>query len=465
MKAEEWDFEKVLQDAITAAGAAPVSKEQCPDAKWWEKLCAACAVKTCSPTGSRLLRDKVVHSLGQRLAIDEVYKTNESVVEHQRVSDTMMVVGIPRSTGHMAATLIARTGVAKSWATHDVWTPSVMNEFSRKARYKKEFSGFHSDFPNFCVVGPVAPAKVACDLMIHLHIPYSFAWGLLHGLDEFLYECLQEPQDAVYTHVAKVMRVFEWYRLNGDFYGGEERLVKATDNPILASKYGIRDEFERTPFVIHSPFAILHMDALHRAFPDMRVIWTHRALNACIGSLCSALAHHDFLYTNRRPTDTQLAAIGEKIVGMFGSGTELAVDYMANFSRSKSVHWLDRDVRRHGVRLMKKTFDKFDLNLDRYRYIQAADAQTEMNDEQRPLHDAPSRYFAVSDSLIREHFDAYVYQFPDFVYEKRYGIMLDSPEQLTHTSAIPMREGQSGRIVPMGKEPPGHMLEGTSSDR
>lgn len=421
---ESFEFEAVVTDACAAASVAVPSEADLPHARWWKKLCRACRDKTgTTKYGSQLLRARLTNALAQRLAVDEAYRLNGGeIAQAGAVADPILVMGLPRSNGHMAAHTLARSGLFLTPRQCDTLTPSLLLDVERRDAFRRRFRGFGYLHPDFLCVRVPQVDVVDDDLTLHLMTPQSYAWGLLHGLDDYLLECLEEDQEPVYIEVRRVMELLQWYRRCGHFSEPVTREVEPIDNQMELQTYGTKNTLVRPQWLLYSPFAILSSDAVNTVFPQMRAIWVHRALSQCLPSLCSALCLHNSLYTGKPPSDSQLALMGEKVLGIFGSGTEYAIAYYGKFDQRRMAHWSNRDVKRHSTRVATKTLDYFGIELDRYRRMQMISGQTEYVSFSRPMHDAQMPYFCLHEGVIGDVFQDYIYQFAEFAYEKKFGI-------------------------------------------
>ncbi|CUG84789.1 Hypothetical protein, putative [Bodo saltans] len=456
VRTQDFDFEQVVDVASKAAGTT----SGVPDEEWWKKLCRACQDKACSTDGRRLLHTKLIHSLSQRLAVEEAYRLNETDIEKEKIESPFVVMGLPRSNGHMITHVFARSGLFLCPRMQDTWSPSIVVEADRAKLFKTDSRRFERQNPNFACVRRLVGSMADDDLTLNLHIPQSFAWGLLHGLDEYLLQTIQEDQSAVFEYTKKVLKLFQWYRKFGHFSDCVKVEFNVLDNPIEVQRTGPKHVLSKLPWLIHSPLGILNAESLHKAFPDMNVIWTHRALASGISSLCSTLAIHNSLYTGKKPSETALAQIGEKVLGIFGSGTENAIDYFGNFDKSKMVHWSNRDANRHCTRLMMKTMEHFNLDIDRHRRMHGIEGQTEFSSLQRPLHDSNLQYFGLHEGVVHQVFDAYVHQFEEFAFEKRFGVTVQDYVSLGETPALPSLNRKQSRVDQFAEGQPagGHFL-------
>ncbi|EPY43183.1 sulfotransferase [Angomonas deanei] len=383
----QFSLDAVLRDAARAAGVAEITNpsKDLEHHRWWNKLCQACGDKTVTNYGGQLLRDKLVNALAQRLAIDELYRLNGSEIAKEQIIQPIVVMGLPRSNGHFAAQVISSSGLFAVPKQCDTLSPSLMMEGDRQAVFQKKFKHFRRINPDFMCVRVPDMMQIDDDLTLQLMTPQSFAWGMLHGLDDYLLESLEEDQTPVYAQVKRTLQVLQWYQRCGHLTSPVPKEYEPVENPMETQKYGTKSSVLRPQWVLYCPFAILSSDAFNDVFPDMRAIWVHRALSQCIPSLCSSLCLHNALYTGKPPTDAQLALMGEKVLGIFGSGAEYAIDYYGGFDQqTRMVHWSNRDVKRHCTRLAQKTLAHFGIDLDRFRRMQMINGQTQYIEKPRP---------------------------------------------------------------------------------
>lgn len=242
------------------------------------------------------------------------------------------------------------------------------------------------------------------------------------------------------------------------------REYEPIDNTMETQRAGTKNSLLRTQWLLYSPCAILSSEAANNVFPDVRAIWVYCALAQCIPSLSSLLCLHTALYTGRRPTDSRAASMGEKVLGIFGSGTANAVDYYGGCDQRRMAHCANRDVKRHTFRIAQKTLDYFSVDLDRFRRMQIIDGQTECFEGFRPLHDSQMPYFCLNVGIIGKVFDDYIFQLEEFAFEKRLGATIREYKPLTPTgdqAAMGILETREGVSTGMGLGPPmaGHYLQ------
>jgi hypothetical protein len=476
---DSFSFASVAAEACARAGTSVTvtSPETCPDGAGWEKLCKAIGNEhgNLSNLGSQLLRERLVHSLSQRLGLEELYKNSgDQIAQSGAIVEPIMLIGLPRSYGRYGAHLMGRTGNVRALRTQDTAFPCTVAARERRLQQTAALKKFLPYFPDLRGVQPMESDMIANDVQLHLLTPYSLAWGLLHGLDDYLYECLEVDQQPVFENVKRVLSLFQWFETFEEF---EPALVDRHFEVICKTGEDLRwekiDPNPKRSWFLHSPFAILAIDKVHATFPDMGIVWVHRALSQCVPSLCSVIAMHRSVYFNRLPTETNLANIGDQILGIFSSGTEAAVDYLADFPRQRMVHWSNRDLRRHGSRILSRTCPRFGLAWEKEKNIRCANAQVENDSLFRPLHDAPLHYFAVHEGRLNEAFKVYINQFEEYAFEPKFGITIEKRDPLvTGSDETVVRFGQPGSSrgsiasgVPEHAAPAGHFLQESDSLR
>jgi hypothetical protein len=417
-------FEAVLGAAVSWGRVDSTKLRDIPDEDWWRKLCRALQDKhpQLSRYGSKLLHDRVVRSLANRLLFEQLYRDNKDEIERFIVREPMFVVGLPRCNGATAHHMLARSGLFLGMRQRDVMFPGFPAQGEREALARGVVKSLPKTLPHLQSVFNLQSDAPDSDLGLHLMCPRSLAWGMLHGLPEYLYSTLQEDQEHVFDLIHRVLRVFQWYRMCDEFTDCVKRHINEVLRPEIILSDGRKDEITRLPWVIHSPLALLHIDKLHKVFPDMKLVWCHRALSYCVASTCASLAIHNSVYTGVRPTQAQLSQVGEQVVGIFGSGAENAVNYLSKFPLERMVHWSDRDLARSGVRLVNKTIATFGLTTDRWRNHQTIDAATErVQCVFRPRLDSELAYFGLHDGIVGEHFKTYILQFEEYAFEPKFG--------------------------------------------
>lgn len=472
--AAAFDFETILAEAIRRGELNRNRICEIPDREWWVKLCKAASEKPYGRYGGHLLRDRIIHFLSQRLLIEETYANRKDEIDKEQVVEPIFVTGLPRCNGHMAAHMYYRSGYVLPLRCADTLFPSIINETDRRKTAAAYMKGFRETHPQMQTVRKFGSELFDDDIALQLQVPFSIAWGLMHGLPNHLYECIHTDQKPVWQHELKLMKIFSWYRRCGQWTDGVEREVLEIDNPVNHTVDGRKDNLKRLPWLIHSPFSILNFSLVHEQFPDMRAIWMHRALNQCVPSLISCLCLHNSMYTGRAPTEADRCEMGEVAVGLFGSGSEQAIDYCATFPYERMVHWSNRDTTRSGTRLLEKTHAVFFRHttgdMDSFRRRQSISGKSEYHEFFKPHHDAELDQFSLHEGMINDVFRAYVFQFEQFAFEKKYGTEIQNYQPIADgvdQSSYGLKgRGEEDRVTSLEQMPTmGHLMQQPNSMR
>ena len=85
-------------------------------------------------------------------------------------------------------------------------------------------------------------------------------------------------------------------------------------------------------WALKHPGSLFHLQAVHKVFPDAKVVWTHRDPNTVMGSMCSMAESLIRLHVKRRSVD--LHAIGELWLKILSEGVTSARDQRASLPRT-----------------------------------------------------------------------------------------------------------------------------------
>ena len=436
--ASDWTYEAVLASAAKHGDLPAAALSHVPDEAWWKKLCAACGEKQTSVSGGHRLREKVVMSLSNRLAVEQAIRNRVDEFERTKLDQVWFVMGLPRNHGHYFTHLLYPSGHCMSPRFCDNILPACPSEPQRLAHAGRRIRNREWSHPMMNCVRTWDEETVDDDTTLHLLTPYSLAWGLLHGLPEYLYDCVAEDQSGVYATVHKVLRLYEMYRKDHNFKTGPSREVNMDGDTMNTIKYGTKDDILEWPWVVHSPFAVMNVPELHKAFPDMKLIWLHRAVDLSMASLASSLCMHNALYTGAATSDAVATQTGEIAASMFGSGSQHAIRYLHDFPFDRMVHASMRDVQRSGVRILEKTLASLGgIDLRFWRQRHAIDGHTEYYSQFRPQHVREINDFGLHTGALTRCFKQYYHQFDEYAWETKFGIEVQEYQPLagsTHTT-------------------------------
>jgi hypothetical protein len=464
-----FEYDTILRAAIEKGDLNRNRITSIPDEKWWRKLCKHASEKPTSRYGGHLLRDRITHFLSNRLLMQEIRETRKQDIEKETIKEPILLIGMPRSHKHMAAHMYARGGYTFPLRFRDSMFIGIPNEEKRLAAAEEHLRGWTYIMPSMQTVRPWRADQADDDIALQLQVPYSLGWGLLHGMSDFLYECIQEDQLPVYGHVKDCLQVLQFYRTAGENTDGVEFENIPIENPADQAMDGDKNEVDlhEMPWVVHSPFGILHTEQLHQTFPDMKVIWMHRAIKQSVQAMAGCVCMHDSMYTGAQMRETGRVEVGEMVLGLFSSGVEHAVDYMGTFPRSRMVHWSNREFERSGMRLLEKTHQFWWPDLyDTFRKHQTISGMTEIRQTFRPKHDADLEMFGLHEGMVNDAFRAYVFQFEEFAFEAKYGTIIQEYQPIAGTldeskwGLFDRGDGVTDRVTSLEQMPlGGHLLQ------
>jgi hypothetical protein len=120
---------------------------------------------------------------------------------------------------------------------------------------------------------------------------------------------------------------------------------------------GLRDDRK---WLLKNPGHLGQIDALLTAFPDARVIVTHRDPVKALPSLCSVLAGGRKLVF----ADPDLRQMGPREVDYWGRAKQAADDARTRFDASQFLDVDHRDFHRDPMGIVRQIYDQFELELD-----------------------------------------------------------------------------------------------------
>jgi len=446
-------FDSIYEDAVKTADLGKDTAE-IPELSAWRRLVDAMADKPfVSPLGSQFLRMKVVHFMAQRMMIEKKFKEYAADMENVASNaNTVFVIGIPRSGGGMLSHVLGTTGALLGLSSSDVCSPAEERYTDRRQDTRPLLDMLHRAYPDFVCNRILRPNWADDDLHLQMLKPNSIAWGLLHGLDDHLRMAIEEPNymGEVYEFEAQVLKLLRVYRDMGQLPELVERELHNVGSPINIIRWGTNDPIENIPFVVQSPLGVCFLPDLTKAFPQARLVWCHRALAQGIPSTCASLLTHDIMYTHKTPMDSTLVRTGHKILGLYGSGTDRAIEFLEGYPSDRVMNLSNRDINRGCMRVVGKLLPRLGIEIDRWRQQQGINGFSAMMNASRPRHMHHLDHFGVSEAQLGEVFKTYVNQFEEYAFEPFHGITRFIPPEditLTISEAPKMRNNLQTRML------------------
>eukprot|EP00760_Papus_ankaliazontas_P003039 PhM_4_TR11390/c0_g1_i1/m.84242 len=454
-------FESIIQDAIETA-ELPKTVD-IPEISSWRRLIDAFNDKPfLSPMGTAFIRMKLVHILSQRLLVEERFKEYAHEMEDESFSpeDAIIIIGLPRSMGHVLHHVMASTGTVLAPSSADILCPGTERILDRRAQLKPILKMTNKCHNTFTSVRLLNAQWAEDDLHLQLLKPESMAWGWLFGLEDYTKERINTPEVMadVYAFEAKVLRLFRVYRDMGQFPELVDLQINPLECPVEVVRYGLRDTNLPMPWVIHSPLAMCYLPEMLTAFPKAKIVWAHRALNQCIPSTCGALMQHEIMHTHRTPLDSQLISMGTKVLGFFGSGTERALDTLATYPTERFINVYNRDLNRGAMRVVKKLLPRLGVQLDRWRMTQGISGFAYYYSNYHAKHVYKLDHFGITEAQIGEIFRAYIEQFEEYAFEPVHGITRELISEASVSTSVGEVEAfkKHGQRSPILFDPQGH---------
>jgi sulfotransferase family protein len=272
------DSEAVMKAAAKTAGSGDFGSDSFREPL--EVFLRACEEEAALTTFGRLLITKMLSTaLANRIALHR-WSVEHPEVREERIESPWIIVGLPRTGTSLLSILLGLDPVARpllQWeAAHPV-PPATLEEAPedpRIARTAKDLDGLMKLNPPLKAMHPFGATLAEECVALFLYDVRTLAL---------------ETQ----AHVPSYGRWLEKTDMTPAY--GQHRLALQT----LQS----RQPTER--WILKTPNHLWHLDAMQAAYPDARVIWTHRDPGPVVTSLASLANASQRLLTDRadpRPT-------------------------------------------------------------------------------------------------------------------------------------------------------------------
>lgn len=237
----------------------------------------------------------------------------------------------------------------------------------------------HRFNPNTAHIHPTGPFEPEEELGLLV----QSVWGMKHEAQWRVpsYGQWSEWQDATpaYRHMARLLRLVGW----------------------------ARDEDDSRPWVLKTPQHMLDLPALLNVFPDARIVFTHRAPRAVVGSSCSLVWNQSIIHSD----DVDPAEIG----GDWLRKTDLQIQRMRsarlNIPESQRIDVHYDDVERDWAQVMRRIYDFLDMDIEPALFAMTRYTQ----DSEQERHRYPHRYelsdFGLGAEEVSERFRSYTDEF------------------------------------------------------
>ena len=326
---------------------------------------------------------RLVDILKNRIAIEQWFTTHPEINE-ERISDPIVVVGLPRT----GTTLLHRTIAADSRLLAPLWyevrnpvplSESFVDSDARIPKAEAEVAAILSASPELAAIHPMDATAPDEEIMLLEHsfmstVPECYAH--LPDFGNWLYEQDQTPG---YEYLYRLLQFLQWQKRQRGLTGTRWLL--------------------KTPHHLHYPHA------LAKVFPHAKVVQTHRHPLDVIpsyGSMMCALAAPFTDHLDR-------AAMTAHWAHKWQCG--LSATMAARADEGLSLDYLDlafTDLLADPKSQIERVYDFIDKNLTERALEEMASWQELNTRESRPEHHYTLEEFGLSEGLINEQFSAYI---------------------------------------------------------
>lgn len=226
-----------------------------------------------SATGRRLLRERIVELLVNRLRVEDFCKRIPAILE-ERIEQPLVIVGLPRT----GTTLLQRVLSCDPRFYPMLWwesrhpVPPVEGPDARIERARQEVQALVEAMPQLLAIHPLDAEQADEEVMLMEHSFYA-AMDAFASVPGYMAWQEQQSHRPAYAYLKKLLQFLQWQK--------RQRGVTA----------------ER--WVLKTPNHLLTMRALFEVFPDATVIQTHRDPLQTIPSLCSFVHTLWRIYSDR----------------------------------------------------------------------------------------------------------------------------------------------------------------------
>jgi hypothetical protein len=233
-------------------------------------------------------------------------------------------------------------------------------------------------------------------------------WGMKHEAQWHVpsYGRWAEAQDATpaYEHLARLLKLAGW----------------------------LRGEDDSRPWVLKTPQHMLDLPALLKVFPDARIVFTHRAPAAVVGSSCSLVWNQMIIHSD----EVEAQAVGREWLRK----TDLQIERMRaarkQLSSAQRIDVRYEDVESDWLGVMKRIYRLLELDIR-----PALPAMSDYVDRsRRSLRRKPHRYDLAAFGLDEGHVDDH---FADYVEAYGLGAETDGPGGVV----VPLTDRSSGAVA------------------
>lgn len=284
-------FDRIV--AEVSRGHSPMSAEHAADVEHLRLALRAFAdFPGLSPVGWMAGQELVRTRVRNRVVVGDLRVRHPEIAD-QPVDAPVFVVGMPRTGTTLTYNLLSRSPAhrgPKLWEmTHLGLAVDARTEAALIRRTRRKFAIVSRLSPTWDTIHPLYAAAEEEDTFIRAHSElHSSAVPMPDYLERL--ETLDLRTD--YRFLRDTLQVLS--------YGRPARR-----------------------WVLKHPANLFHMSAIRDVFPDARFVWTHRAPEVALASLCSLAESAQWMHL--RPAAVDLAAIGRSWLSIMSRGVSRAL--------------------------------------------------------------------------------------------------------------------------------------------
>ncbi len=337
--------------------------------------------------GMITIKTMLLNSLEVRLRTQQWMKEHPEVVEEQ-IEKPFFIVGLPRTGTTILSFLMEMDPENRSlvhWQAHSPVPPpelATINEDARIAASARNLKLFEKIVPDIQSVHPIgATIPTEC-------------------IDLFLHEFMQ----PMFGMFAVVNDYAEWAR---------EANMESTYNYHKLFLQILQSRVPTETWSLKAPMHLWKLDNLYKAYPDARIIFTHRDLQKVIPSVCSLMLTFRKSFSDYVDTTD----IGEKVMTWFKRGTTKAMEFEDRQTNHNICHLQYSEFIKEPIKTVENIYSHFGKEV-RTLHKKNMQAWLKFNPKNKHgRHDYSLSDYGLNPDQIKEQFKDYI---------ARYNIPLES---------------------------------------
>jgi hypothetical protein len=328
--------------------------------------------------GSQMAHGDLVTFMAIRMRIEGWLRDHPELLERP-IEKPLFVFGLPRTGTTLAINLLAADPARRSFLRWEAYEPTP------PARPEE----LHS--------GPRYEAMQAKTQMALQYMPQIAAIHFEEADSPTECQFLMTPSfcSQVYESQADIPSYRQWFLHEAD-YRPAFRHHKRT--------LQVLQHYAPGQWTLKNPWHPLYLDALHEAYPDARLVMTHRDPAEVVGSICSLIKYVRAIYSD----NVDLKGIGETFMETFEIMIARANAFKAEHG-AEAIHDVQyAETMSDPIGVVKRIYERFG---DEYTPAAAAAMEAYMAANQKGKHGKHSydlAEYGLSKDAVHERFKGYI---------------------------------------------------------